>query len=114
MHTEVFAASTGLDITGVLALQPLHEAAGQLPTQERVFPIGLLSEAQVGSLLGALSPHPHSLANHGHVQLVSHGPVWPNPSQGTPSQAGTWFLPHSGCLMMFRTGLKQLSPVWSL
>lgn len=50
MHTEVFAASAGLDITGVLALQPLHKAAGQLPTQEWVLSIGLLSRAQAGHL----------------------------------------------------------------
>lgn len=84
MHTEVFAASTGLDITGVLALQPLHEAAGQLPTQKRVLPIGLLSEAQVGH---RWKPRPHTptawqaMATFSWSATVLCGPI---PARGHP------------------------------
>lgn len=109
MHTEVLAASAGLDVARVLALQPLHEASGQLPAQERVLPVGLLAKRQAGHHGGPQPHSPAAIASQSAVVLCGQ-----SLAQGhSLPHGGTWFLPHRGCLMMLRTGLKQLSPVWS-
>lgn len=67
----------------------------------------------MGSTPSPTSRHQHPgelLSPSGWTDMVQGGL---SPAVPPPSCAGTWFLPHSGCLMMFRTGLKQLSPVWS-
>lgn len=46
VHAEVLAASTGLDVAGVLTLQPLHKARGQLCCQVRILPVRLLEVQQ--------------------------------------------------------------------
>lgn len=128
VHAEVLAAGAGLDVARVPTLQPLHEARRQLPAQERVLPVGFLAEGRSEGRVTSVpfvfppgDPSPASPPSHpAPTELLRHGPGCPNPAPPsspeliTPSaHPGTWFLPHSGCLMMLSTGLKQLSPVWS-
>lgn len=63
VHAEVLAASTGLDVAGVLTLQPLHEARGQLCCQVRILPVRLLEAQQsdVGSPRSRRPPTPTAL-----------------------------------------------------
>lgn len=63
VHAEVLAASTGFDVAGVLTLQALHKARGQLCSQVRILPVRLLEVQQrdAGSQRFCRPPTPTAL-----------------------------------------------------